>query len=50
MRLLKGLRLTQVTRYSDYKWFNVETLATIGKPKQPAAKGSRRRNRSCGLF
>jgi hypothetical protein len=22
-----------VTRYSDYKKFNVETLATIGKPK-----------------
>jgi hypothetical protein len=38
--MLKGLRLTRVTRYSDYKRFNVETLATIGKPKQPAAKGS----------
>ena len=38
--MLKGLRLTQVTRYSDYKRFNVETLATVGKPKEPAAKGS----------
>jgi hypothetical protein len=25
-----------VTQYSDYKRFNVETLATIGKPKGAA--------------
>ncbi|HKV24905.1 MAG TPA: hypothetical protein VJN93_09975 [Candidatus Acidoferrum sp.] len=31
--LLKGFNLNAVTRYSDYKRFNVETLSTIGKPK-----------------
>jgi hypothetical protein len=33
--LLKGLRMSEVTRYSDYKKFRVETLSTIGAPKQP---------------
>jgi hypothetical protein len=33
--LLKGLRVDAVTRYSDYKRFNVQSLATTGKPKQP---------------
>src|SRR5262249_24002592 len=32
----KGLKVNVVTRYSDYKRFNVETLSTIGKPKQVA--------------
>lgn len=32
--LLKGFKVNVVTRYSDYKRFNVETLSTIGKPKQ----------------
>jgi hypothetical protein len=36
--LLKGFKLSEVTRYSDYKRFNVETLATIGKPKEAAEK------------
>ena len=32
--LLKGFRVNATTRYSDYKRFNVETLATINKPKE----------------
>jgi hypothetical protein len=31
--LLKGFKVNAVTRYSDYKRFNVETLSTIAKPK-----------------
>jgi hypothetical protein len=31
--LVKGFRLSEVTRYSDYKKFRVETLSTIGSPK-----------------
>ena len=38
--LVKGLKLNEVTRYSDYKKFNVETLATIGKPKDVTEKPS----------
>jgi hypothetical protein len=34
--LVKGIKVNEVTRYSDYKKFNVETLATIGKPKVAA--------------
>jgi hypothetical protein len=34
--LLKGFKLNAVTRYSDYKRFNVETLSTINQPKPPA--------------
>ena len=32
--LVKGFRLNAITRYSDYKRFNVETLNSIGKPKE----------------
>ena len=32
--LVKGFKINQVTRYSDYKRFNVDTLSTIGKPKE----------------
>lgn len=32
--LLKGFKVNEVTRYSDYKRFNVETLNTISKPKE----------------
>jgi hypothetical protein len=32
--LLKGFKVNEVTRYSDYKKFNVDSLVTIGKPKQ----------------
>lgn len=32
--LLKGIKINEVTHYSDYKRFNVETLSTIGKPKE----------------
>jgi hypothetical protein len=30
--LVKGIKVNAVTRYSDYKKFNVETLSTIAKP------------------
>jgi hypothetical protein len=37
--LVKGFKLNAITRYSDYKRFNVETLNSIGKPKeQPPAQ------------
>jgi hypothetical protein len=38
--LVKGVKVNEVTKYSDYKRFNVETLSSIGKPKEaqpPAA-------------
>lgn len=31
--LVKGFKVNVVTRYSDYKRFNVQTLSTVGKPK-----------------
>jgi hypothetical protein len=31
--LLKGFKVNEVTRYSDYQRFNVDTLSAIGKPK-----------------
>ena len=34
--LVKGFKVNIVTRYADYKRFNIETLATIGKPKDAA--------------
>jgi hypothetical protein len=34
--LLKGIKASVVTRYWDYKKFNVETLSTIAKPKGAA--------------
>ncbi len=38
--LVKGFKVSFVTRYSDYKKFNVETLSTIAKPKgaEPASE------------
>jgi len=33
--LVKGIKVNEVTRYSDYNRFNVETLNTISKPKEP---------------
>jgi hypothetical protein len=35
--LVKGIKASVSTSYSDYKRFNVETLNTIGKPKDTAA-------------
>lgn len=32
--LVKGIKVNVTTKYSDYKRFNVETLSTIGKPKE----------------
>jgi len=34
--LVKGIKASVVTRYWDYRKFNVETLSTIGKPKGAA--------------
>ena len=34
--LVKGFKVNEVTRYSDYKKFNVESVASIGKPKPEA--------------
>jgi hypothetical protein len=31
--LVKGFKVNAITRYSDYRKFNVETLATVAKPK-----------------
>jgi len=39
--LVKGFKVNAVTRYSDYKRFNVQTLATIGKPKETASTETR---------
>jgi hypothetical protein len=39
--LVKGIKVNVITKYSDYKRFNVETLSTIKKPNEtetPAAK------------
>jgi hypothetical protein len=33
--LVKGIKVSAVTRYSDYKKFNVDTLSTVDKPKIP---------------
>ncbi|HLK04430.1 MAG TPA: hypothetical protein VKT53_08315 [Candidatus Acidoferrum sp.] len=33
--LVKGIKVNEVTHYSDYKRFNVETLNTISKPEEP---------------
>ena len=35
--LVKAFKVNEVTRYSDYKKFNVESIAAIGKPKGAAA-------------
>ncbi len=35
--LVKGFKVNAVTKYSDYKRFNVETLNTINKPKDTSA-------------
>ncbi len=34
--LLKSFKVNAITRYSDYKKFNVESIASIAKPKSPA--------------
>jgi hypothetical protein len=34
--LVKGFKVNEVTRYSDYQRFRIETLSTIAKPKEPA--------------
>ena len=37
--LLKGFRVNEITRYSDYQRFNVNTLANIGEPKDATVPG-----------
>jgi hypothetical protein len=32
--MVKGFKVNVTTKYSDYKRFNVDTLSTIGKPKE----------------
>ena len=39
--LVKGIKVNMSSRYSDYKRFNVETLSTIGKPKEVADSPSK---------
>jgi hypothetical protein len=41
--LVKGFKVNAVTRYSDYKKFNVETISTVGKPKEsePSPQGAK---------
>jgi hypothetical protein len=34
--LVKAFKVNEVTRYSDYQRFNVDTLSTIAKPKETA--------------
>jgi hypothetical protein len=34
--LVKSFRVNEVTRYTDYKKFNVDSIATIGQPKNAA--------------
>ena len=36
--LVKGFKVNEVTRYSDYQRFHIETLSTVAKPKEPADK------------
>ena len=33
--LVKGFKVSEVTRYSDYQKFHVERLSTVGAPKSP---------------
>jgi len=35
--LVKGFKVNEVTRYSDYQRFHIETLANIARPKDTAA-------------
>ncbi|HEX4379178.1 MAG TPA: hypothetical protein VH022_04045, partial [Candidatus Acidoferrum sp.] len=34
--LVKGIKVNAITRYSDYKKFNVESVANVSKPKDSA--------------
>ena len=36
--MLKGFKFNEVMRYSDYRKFNVDTVAIIGKPQEAARK------------
>ena len=35
--LVKAFKVNEVIRYSDYKRFNVESIASLGKPKGEGA-------------
>jgi hypothetical protein len=38
--LVKSIQVNEVTRYTDYKKFNVESIASMGKPKNAAGAGA----------
>jgi len=42
--LVKGIKVNEVTRYSDYRRFHVETLSTVAKPKETADPPDKQRN------
>jgi hypothetical protein len=42
--LVKGIKVNEVTRYSDYQRFHVETLSTVAKPKETADPPDKQRN------
>jgi hypothetical protein len=33
---VKGFKVNEITRYSDYQRFHIETLSNIAKPAEPA--------------
>jgi hypothetical protein len=39
--LVKGFKVNELTRYSDYKRFNVKTLSTINKPKETMTEAAK---------
>src|SRR5437867_12595859 len=42
--LVKGIKVNEVTRYSDYQRFHVETLSIIAKPKETADPPDKQRD------
>jgi hypothetical protein len=38
--MVKGFKVNAISRYSDYKRFNVESIAAVGKPKNAEPKDS----------
>jgi len=41
---VKGIKVNEVTRYSDYQRFHVETLSTVAKPKETADPPDKQRD------
>jgi hypothetical protein len=42
--LVKGIKVNEVTRYSDYQRFHIETLSTVAKPKEAADPPDKQRD------